>query len=173
MPEFVVNCHNTFPVPASKARKFRSFVPPAKTSPPAVVTIPPPVHRVGELVTPRPLPRVDVPGLDLAEVLRALVHGEADIGDVHARPPLPGHVLLHFAFHEPAVVIVGRDEEASHLGVVGGRRPVFAAPERRTEVGALAGPWNPVSIVVGTAGLRIDALEHVLLDVRSGGAEPQ
>src|SRR2546426_6761025 len=132
----------------------------------------PPVHRVGELVTPRPLPRVDVPGLDLAEVLRALVHGEPDIGDVHARPPLPGHVLLHFAFHEPAVVIVGRDEEASHLGVVGGRRPVFAAPERRTEVGALAGLWNPVSIVVGTAGLRIDALEHVLLDVRGGGDEP-
>src|SRR5947208_8324842 len=41
MPEFVVNCHNTFPLPASKARKFRSFVPPAKTSPPPVVRTPP------------------------------------------------------------------------------------------------------------------------------------
>src|SRR5207247_6745904 len=60
-------------------------------------------HRVGELVTPRPLHPVEVPGLDLAEVLRALVDGEADVGDVHARPPLPGDVLLDLAFHEPAV----------------------------------------------------------------------
>src|SRR3989475_4842365 len=62
-----------------------------------------------------------------------------------------------------SVVVVGRDEEASHLGVVGGRRPVLAAPERRTEVGALTGLWNPLRMVVGTAGLRVDAPEHVLL----------
>src|SRR2546427_4234051 len=133
---------------------------------------PSPAHRVGELVTPRPLHSVDVPGLDLAEVLRALVDGEADVGDVDARPPLSRDVLLDLAFHEPAVVVVGRDEEASHLGVVGGRRPVLAAPERRTEVGALTGLWNPLRMVVGTAGLRVDAPEHVLLDVRSGGDEP-
>src|SRR2546425_1080784 len=111
---------------------------------------PSPAHRVGELVTPRPLHSVDVPGLDLAEVLRALVDGEADVGDVDARPPLSRDVLLDLAFHEPAVVVVGRDEEASHLGVVGGRRPVLAAPERRTEVGALTGLWNPLRMVVGT-----------------------
>src|SRR6266852_4686054 len=36
-PELVVNSHNTAPVWASKARNFRSFVPPEKTRPPPVV----------------------------------------------------------------------------------------------------------------------------------------
>ena len=38
MPEFVRHCHSGSPVFASKARKYRSLVPPAKTSPPPVVS---------------------------------------------------------------------------------------------------------------------------------------
>src|SRR5206468_3972284 len=37
-PELVVNSHSTAPVFASKARNFRSFVPPEKTRPPPVVS---------------------------------------------------------------------------------------------------------------------------------------
>src|SRR2546426_1918498 len=133
---------------------------------------PPPVHRGGVLVAPHLLRRADVPGLDLAEVLRALVDREADIGDVDAGPPLPGHVLLHLAFHEPAVIVVGGNVEARRLGVVGCGHPVLAAPERRTEVGALARARLALGIVLGTAGRRIDALEHVLLDVPGRGDEP-
>src|SRR5438874_1905005 len=132
---------------------------------------PSPAHRVGELVTPRPLTRADVPGLDLAKVLRALVDGEADVGNVDTRPPLPGDVLLDLAFHEPAVVVVGGDEETPHLGVVGRVGPVLAAPERRAKVGAPAGRRHAVGVVARTAGRRVDALEHVLLDVPGGGDE--
>src|SRR5262249_20634910 len=38
MPELVLNSHRSAPVFASKAWKWRSFVPPAKTSPPPVVS---------------------------------------------------------------------------------------------------------------------------------------
>src|SRR6266850_7858651 len=38
MPEFVRHCHTGSPVLPSKARKYRSFVPPAKTSPLPVVS---------------------------------------------------------------------------------------------------------------------------------------
>ena len=37
-PELVRCCHSTSPVRASKALKYRSLVPPAKTSPPPVVS---------------------------------------------------------------------------------------------------------------------------------------
>src|SRR5439155_26114368 len=113
-----------------------------------------PVHRGGVLVAPRLLGRADIPGLDLAEVLRGLVDGEADVRDVDAGPPLPGYVLLHLAFHEPAMVVVGRDVEASGLRVVRRARPVLPAPERGAEVGALAGARLALGIVLGTAGLR-------------------
>src|SRR5215472_6860740 len=41
MPELVGNCHKSFPVLASKAWKYRSFVPPLNTRPPAVASIGP------------------------------------------------------------------------------------------------------------------------------------
>ena len=108
----------------------------------------------------------DVPGLDLAEVPRGLVDGKADIGNVDARPPLAGLVLLDLAFHVAAVVIVGGDVQHRGLRVVRRERPVLATPERGTELRALARARNALFVVRGTARGRIDALEDGLLDVR-------
>src|SRR5215831_7642725 len=47
IPEFVGNCHSSLPVLASKAWKYRSFVPPLNTSPPAVASIGPQFIEVG------------------------------------------------------------------------------------------------------------------------------
>src|SRR5262249_39627388 len=70
-----------------------------------------PVHRIGIQMAPDALVAVDVPRLDLAEVLRGLVDGEADVRDVDASPPLAGHVLLDLALHEATVVVVRRNVE--------------------------------------------------------------
>ena len=48
-PEFVGNSHNTLPLLASKARNFRSFVPPLKTRSPAVASIGPHVAEVAKV----------------------------------------------------------------------------------------------------------------------------
>ena len=41
MPELVGNSHSSFPVAASNAWNLRSLVPPLKTTPPAVTSMPP------------------------------------------------------------------------------------------------------------------------------------
>src|SRR5262245_4136137 len=125
----------------------------------------PPVHGVGEQMAPHPLVTVDVPGLDLAEVTRVLVDREADIRDIDPCPPLPGDVRLDLARHVAAVVVIGRDEQHAELRVVGRERPVLATPERGAEVGALARARHALRVVLGAAGLGIDALEDVLLHV--------
>jgi hypothetical protein len=47
-------------------------------------------------------------------------------------------------------------------------RPVFATPQRRTEVGFFAGTGFVGFIVGGTAGFRIDGSKYCLLDIRFG-----
>src|SRR6267143_3593758 len=94
----------------------------------------PPVHGVGEQVAPHALVAADVPRLDLAEVPRGLVDGEADVRDVDARPPLTRHVGLNLALHVAAVVVVGRDEEHAALRVVGREQPILTSPKRQTKV---------------------------------------
>ena len=127
-----------------------------------------PVHGVIEQMGPGPLAGADVPRLDLAIGARVLVDREADVGDRHAGPPLAGHVFFLLAFQMAAVVVVGRDVDHAGLRVVGLVRPVLAAPQRRAEVGVLAGAGLVVLIVGRPAGLGIDALEDGLLDVWLG-----
>src|SRR5215471_9143103 len=47
IPEFVGNCQRSFPFFASKAWKYRSFVPPLNTRPPAVASIGPQFIELG------------------------------------------------------------------------------------------------------------------------------
>ena len=65
-----------------------------------------------------------------------------------------------------AEILVGRDVDHPRLRAERDRRPVLAAPERRAEFRRLAGAGLVGRIDVGPSGLRIEALEHVLLHVR-------
>jgi len=60
-------------------------------------------------------------------------------------------------------IIVGWDIEQTRLRAVGHRRPIFAAPQRRAELGVLPGPRLARGVDLGPAGLRVELHEHVLL----------
>ena len=83
-----------------------------------------------------------------------------------AHEALADDVLRGFATQLGAQVFVRRDVHQPGLRAEGDRRPVLAAPQARAELGGLAGARACCDLVdVGPAGLRIEALEHVLAHV--------
>ena len=78
----------------------------------------------------------------------------------------PARYVFRAPFHRPAQVVVRGDVQKAGRGVVCGRRPVRAAPVRRTELGRLVDAGFFRGIVLGPAGHRIDAGEDVLVDER-------
>src|SRR5213594_3247231 len=121
-----------------------------------------------ECAHPHLLAGVHVPSLDLTDVLGAFGEIHPDVLDLGAQPELARLVRLGRAQQRAAEIFVGRDVEVAGLRVVGGRRPVLAAPQRRTEWNLLAGDRLLRLVVLRAAGLRIDLGEHRLLDVGLG-----
>ena len=122
----------------------------------------PPVRRL-EIVGPYPLAGGEVPGLQLADVI-----GAVDDAEVRARAGevLAAAVLDFLALHLLAQVLVRGDVQVAGLRVVGRRRPVLAAPQRRAELRAMADGGLARHVVLGPARLRVDGREDVLRDVR-------
>src|SRR6187401_732254 len=117
-----------------------------------------PVLRLGVLVRPDPLARVDVPRLNFADVVSPWGDGERRRG---AGKRSAGHVLDLTANDAGAQVLVGGNVDHPRLGAEGDRRPVLAPPVRGTEIRGLAGPWLASWIDVRPSRFRIEASEHV------------
>src|SRR3989442_50747 len=130
-----------------------------------------PVH-VSECVGPDPLTAAHVPGLELADVRRALTHAHGGLGPVDAEIQLAGLVPLPFAYERAAQIFVGGDVEGARLWVVGRGWPVLPAPETGTEGRRPAVLWLPLGAVARPARLRIDARENLPPDGGLGGDEP-
>src|SRR5207247_3091317 len=121
-----------------------------------------------ERTHPHFLTGVHVPGLDLADVLRAVRDDHPDVLDLGAQPELALLVGVRRAQERAAEVLVGRDVQISGLRIVGGRRPVLAAPQRRTEGDLLTRDRLLRLVVLGAARSRVELREHRLLDVGLG-----
>ena len=124
-----------------------------------------PVLRLGELVGPDLLAGREVPRLQLAEMVGAVHH--EDLGR-SAGEPLAGDVLDFAADDGRAQVLVGGHVEVAGLRAVGGRGPVFAAPQRGAEGRRPVGAGLALRVVLGPAGHRVDGREHVLVHVGLG-----
>src|SRR5207253_4074867 len=71
-----------------------------------------------------------------------------------------------FAGDRAAQIFIGRDIEQPRLRAVGDRRPVLAAPKRRTEIRLLAGPGLTGRVDIRPARFRVELEENVLLHKR-------
>ena len=161
-PEFVRCSHSTSPLRASKARKKRSLVPPAKTRPPPVVSTGPQLAPSNSCVqTSSPVsmshawisPTWLTPGAERELCARS--------GEGAAR------LVLHLpALDDAAEVVVRGNVEQARLRAVSRRRPVLSAPERRAERRRRSRCRLVVLVVRRSPGLGVDAGEDVLIHVR-------
>src|SRR5438067_1146383 len=128
-----------------------------------------PVRRILERVRPRLLARVDVPRLHFADVIGA----RRDIHLVErARPPPAVRRVEHARDHHGAEVLLRRHVDHARLRVERAGLPVLASVPRRAEAGELADRCAMIGIDLGPPGLRIEARENVLVDVRLAFDEP-
>src|SRR5207247_11156516 len=81
-----------------------------------------------ERTHPHFLTGVHVPGLDLADVLRAVRDDHPDVLDLGAQPELALLVGFRRAQERAAEVLVGRDVQTSGLRIAVGRRPDLPRP---------------------------------------------
>src|SRR5215469_8056693 len=167
-PDPVGNSHRILPVLASKARNLRSLVPPANSSPPAVASTAPQLND-GKLVVVYFFSAVEVPRLQLADVVGAGDHLHHVFRDSHEALAL--HVFRRFAGEFGAQVVVGGNVEQARLRAVGDRRPILAAPQARAELGGLVGAGLACLIDIRPPGLGIETLEYVLAHVGLAGDE--
>src|SRR5438552_240414 len=112
---------------------------------------------------------IEIPGLQLADVVGAGNHLQHVFSDAHET--LASDVFRGFAGELGAEVVVGGDVEHPRLRAVRGRRPILAAPQARTELGALVGARLARLIDLGPSGPGIEPLEHVLAHVGLAGDE--
>ena len=125
-----------------------------------------------ELVRPDFLARRNVPRLQLADVRRRRLRlTEVELVGVGPEPQLTFNQRLLLADHRATQVVVRRDVEKPGRRAVGGRWPILAAPQRRTERYRFAHGGDFCRVVLGSAGLRIDLGEDILVDERVGGDE--
>ena len=120
-----------------------------------------PVVRI-ELTGPDLFTGVHVPGLNFSDVIGSLRHRHLS-ASAHVRAPR--HVGYLPALDHTAVVVVGRYVKQAGFRIVGGRRPVFAAPQRGTERSGAAGGWFVFRIISRTSGFWVDAGKGVLVHI--------
>ncbi len=84
------------------------------------------------------LPVDGIPGLELAEMIGARLGLQADVFRLGAEPELARLQRHLFAGEAAAEILVGGHVDEAGLLAIGGRRPVLAAPQRGTELDALA-----------------------------------
>src|SRR6516225_11455159 len=114
-------------------------------------------------MAPDLLAGIEIPRLQLADMVGARRDREDRICRRDSGKALPRGIGDRIAHECPAQVVIGRDVEQPGLWAVGWRRPVFAAPQRRAELGLFTGPRLTRRVDIWSAGLGIEALEHVLL----------
>src|SRR5262249_52847922 len=112
---------------------------------------------------------VDIPRLQLANVVGAGNHLHHVFCDSHEALAL--HVFGSFTGELGAQVVVGGDVEQARLRAVGDRRPIFAAPQARAELGGLVGAGLARLIDIRPTGFGIETLEDVLAHVGLAGDE--
>src|SRR4029077_15139044 len=117
-----------------------------------------------EIVLPNSLAGVQVPSLKFSQVIGGSSAGadrsEDAVGVVpHIKPRRVS--LWHLAFREKrADVVIRRDVQEFRLRAPGLGRPVFAAANARTELGALFCTRSLGLVDRGTTGLRVNRREH-------------
>src|SRR5262249_43727329 len=122
-----------------------------------------PQRRIGEGLGPDLLTCVEVPGLQLTDVVGAGNDTEHQARSIHSGKTLTRRIGDRLPRKRLTQILVGRDIEQARLRAVGHRRPILAAPQRRAELGLLAGPRLAVEVDVRAAGLGVEALEYILL----------
>src|SRR6185295_17100965 len=125
-----------------------------------------------EVVLPDALARIQVPGLKLAKMIGgtcARANGPEDafhlISDIESGGVRLRNVTLR---EKSADVVVRGNVEQLRLRAPCLRWPVLAAADARTEFAALVGTRTPRFIDHGSARLRVNRLEHVVVGERKG-----
>src|SRR5207244_11963975 len=89
----------------------------------------------------------------------------------HRPPPRPRHASItltrrvgnSLSHKRLTQIFVCGDIKQPGLRAVSHGRPIFAAPQRRAELGVLTGPRLARGVDLRSPGLRIELREHVLL----------
>src|SRR5579863_1855963 len=123
-----------------------------------------PVWTLRIVVLPCQLSGVDVPGLDLAEVVGAR-HDIARL-ELHSGVSFARRILYFHPGRCAAYVVVGRNVNHACLWTERDGRPVFAAMQFRAIGRMLSGTWLVGRVHIRPARFGIDPAEHVLVDVR-------
>src|SRR6516162_2104045 len=117
-------------------------------------------------MAPYLLAGIEVPGLQLADMVGTRSNREDRIGRRYSRETLPRRIGDRVAGKGLTQVLVGRNIQKSCFRAVGRRRPILAAPQRRAKLGLPAGPRLPRRVDIRPSGLGIEAFEDVLLHER-------
>src|SRR5581483_2401589 len=99
-------------------------------------------------------------------IFRLFLWQQFDICDLQTNIELPWSICRWFALHCTAQVLVSRNIQVSGLWVVACRRPIFAAPDRRTKLGTFVDSRHTSGIVGRPSSLGIKLSEHILFDKR-------
>src|SRR5262245_22010554 len=128
----------------------------------------PPIER-RQIGGPYLLAAVDVPSLQLADMIGAIDHHHDILG--HAHVALADDVFRRLARELVAQVIVGWDIYQPRVRTERDRRPILAAPKAWTELRRLAGAGLAFLVDVRPTSLGVEALEYILAHIGSTGHE--
>src|SRR6266852_6046853 len=120
----------------------------------------PPIRRVRVRVCPHSLASVDIPRLHFTDMVGARGSGH---GACRAREWAAGRILHPLPRECGAQILVRGDVDHPGLRAESHWRPILATPKRRAEICLLVGARLVVGINLRPPGLRIHALENVLL----------
>src|SRR4029077_2166807 len=125
--------------------------------------------RLREVMRPDLLSRRRIPRLQFTIMIGAGNDLQADILGLGYEPELALGQRDLLAGKTAAEILVGRNIDQAGLRTIRRRRPVLAAPQRRTEIDPLAEARLVLRVDNGLAALRLDAFPDVGMNISPAG----
>ena len=125
--------------------------------------------RFGKLCRPDLLSCGRIPRLQFTEMIGAGTNLQTDIFGFRPQPKLTFNQRHLLAGKASAEILVGRDVDKAGLRTIRRRRPILAAPQRRTELNPLAGNRLVSRVDNRLASLGLNAFPDVGMNERPAG----